>query len=210
MNSQNESYDLSGKGLGSLGELENALPAPLKKASAARAVLLLTVIVSVFGIGGAKLHGQYNDVQNTYTATDKYGHSMQDDLATQADAAANLIRQSEKILSPDSDDILYAKDALADWNEAAKTNDPSKQYQANKALSGAVDTLFLSSKATTDDLATIQGLYDEFLSCQSIIERSGASYNNQVKDYQDMTKQFPANVLGFLWGCSELSEFANN
>ena len=65
---QQETFTIHGPQLEVLGEVESKLPAPAKKRSTASVVLVALVLVSVFGIGGAKLKGKYNDTAKLYTA----------------------------------------------------------------------------------------------------------------------------------------------
>ena len=58
---QQETFTIHGPQLEVLGEVESKLPAPAKKRSTASVVLVALALVSVFGIGGAKLKGTYND-----------------------------------------------------------------------------------------------------------------------------------------------------
>ena len=74
-----ETFTIHGPQLEVLGEVESKLPAPAKKRSTASVVLVALVLVSVFGIGGAKLKGKYNDTAKLYTAIDKYNNSIQTD-----------------------------------------------------------------------------------------------------------------------------------
>ena len=96
---QQETFVLHGPQLEVLGAVESKLPAPAKKRGTAAAVLVLLALVSVFGIGGARLKGLHDQTQALYSAAqDEYGHSIQGDFAAQADAAANLIRVAGRTL----------------------------------------------------------------------------------------------------------------
>ena len=57
---QQETFTIHGPQLEVLGEVESKLPAPAKKRSTASVVLVALALVSVFGIGGAKLKEKYN------------------------------------------------------------------------------------------------------------------------------------------------------
>ena len=88
---QQETFTIHGPQLEVLGEVESKLPAPAKKRSTASVVLVALALVSVFGIGGAKLKGKYNDTAKIYTAIDKYNNSIQTDFGTQVDAGDMMI-----------------------------------------------------------------------------------------------------------------------
>ena len=56
---QQENFTIHGPQLEILGEVETKLPAPAKKRGTASIVLVALALVSVLGIGGAKLKGMY-------------------------------------------------------------------------------------------------------------------------------------------------------
>ena len=191
--------------------IENSLPPLLQKPSVARLTLIVSIIVSLFGIGGGKLHSLYTDTMDLYTATNSYGQGIQNDFSSQADAAANIIRLSGKILGENDSDYIYAKDALDNWNETPV--DPSLQYDANKTLCGAIDTLYTITINYCDEekLEQLQSLYDVFLSCQDTIARAAANqYNPSVEEYNTQINEYPAKLIGFFWGCTEVDEFASS
>ena len=210
---QQESFTIHGPQLEILGEVETKLPAPAKKRPVAAGVLALCVLVSVFGIGGSALKSQYRAVCDTYTATDKYGHGIQQDFDTQADAAANLIRLCEPVLGSDNDAVFSANAALDAWNTSAQENgaQPPVQYAANKQLYSAVDALYAEGSAKADSNAKRQmdTQYDAFVSAQATIERAAAAYNQQADAYNKQAAVFPANVISGLWGVGEVPSFSN-
>lgn len=210
---QQESFTIHGPQLEILGEVETKLPAPAKKRPVAAGVLALCVLVSVFGIGGSALKSQYRAVCDTYIATDKYGHGIQQDFDTQADAAANLIRLCEPVLGSDNDAVFSATAALDTWNTSAQENgaQPPVQYAANKQLYSAVDTLYAtgSAKAGSDAKRQMDTQYDAFVSAQATVERAAAAYNQQAAAYNKKAAAFPANVISALWGVGEVPSFSN-
>ena len=210
---QQESFTIHGPQLEILGEVETKLPAPAKKRPVAAGVLALCVLVSVFGIGGHALKSQYSAVCAAYTATDKYGHGIQQDFDTQADAAANLIRLSEPVLGSDNDAVSTATAALDAWNTSAQEDgaQPSVQYAGNKQLYSAVDALYAagSAKAGSDVKRQMDNQYDAFVSAQATIERAAAAYNQQADAYNKKAAAFPANVISALWRVGEVPSFSN-
>ena len=167
----------------------------------------------VLGIGGSALKSQYRAVCDTYTATDKYGHGIQQDFDTQADAAANLIRLCEPVLGSDNDAVFSAAAALDAWNTSAQENgaQPPVQYAANKQLYSAVDALYAtgSAKASGDAKRQMDTQYDAFVSAQATVERAAAAYNQQADAYNKQAAAFPANVISALWGVGEVPSFSN-
>lgn len=205
---QQETFTIHGPQLEILGEVETKLPAPVKKRSTASLALVVLALVSVFGIGGAKLKGVYTDTAEIYTAAvDNYGHSIQGDFETQADAAANLIKQAGYVDNTPAA-LQDAEDALAAWNAADKT--PAAQYTANRQLYNAVDALYaaLNNKVDSSTQRALDDQYNAFVSAQATIERAAAEYNLSVEDYEKTVSQFPANVISGLWGAQTPSRFA--
>ena len=126
---QQENFTIHGPQLEILGEVETKLPAPAKKRGTASIVLVALALVSVLGIGGAKLKGVYRETAEIYTsAQDEYGHSIQGDFEAQADAAANLIKQAGYVDSTPAAALQEAEDALATWNDT--DDSPAVQYAA--------------------------------------------------------------------------------
>lgn len=208
---QQETFTIQGPQLEVFGQLESKLPPPAKKRPVAGLVLAAAVLVSVFGIGGAKLNGVYQDTREVYTSqVDEYGHGIQTDFAAQADAAASMIRVAGGVLGEDDPTLAAAQGCLDAWNREAEAKQPGAQYDLNLQLYSAVEQLYQVSYSEAD--ARQQGQLDDlnsrFLSAQDTINRAGADYNRQAGEYNAMAGGFPANLIGALWGAGELETFA--
>lgn len=210
---QQETFEIKGPQLEVFGEVESKLPAPVKKKPVAAGFLVVLALLSVFGIGGAKLKGQYQNTMEIYTSVvDEYGNGIQTDFDAQADAAANLIRAADKVMGEHSGSYAaYAQECLDVWNDTPRT--PAAQYVANKALYGAVDTLYNTAEwrqqESDSSWKQIEGLYQDFVSCQSTISRATANdYNPAAQKYNKTTSGFPANLIGTVWGVGEIEQFA--
>ena len=200
---QQENFTIHGPQLEILGEVETKLPAPAKKRGTASIVLVALALVSVLGIGGAKLKGMYRETAEIYTsAQDEYGHSIQGDFEAQADAAANLIKQAGYVDSTPAAALQEAEDALAAWNDT--DDSPAVQYAANRRLYNAVDTLY----ASLNNQRALDDQYNAFVSAQATIERAANVYNLWVEDYEKAVSQFPANLISGLWGAQAPERFA--
>lgn len=205
---QQETFTIHGPQLEVLGAVETKLPAPAKKRGTASIALVVLALVSVLGIGGAKLKGVYKDTAEIYTsAQDNYGHSIQGDFDTQADAAANLIKQAGYVDAA-STALQDAEEALDAWNAAERT--PASQYTANRKLYSAVDALYasLNNQVDAGTQRALDDQYNAFVSAQATIERAAAEYNLSVDDYEKTVAQFPANVIAGLWGAQTPGRFA--
>ncbi len=156
-----------------------------------------------------QLKGVYRETAEIYTsAQDEYGHSIQGDFETQADAAANLIKQAGYVDSTPAAALQEAEDALAAWNDT--DDSPAVQYAANRRLYNAVDTLYASLNNKVDDSTqrALDDQYNAFVSAQATIERAANVYNLWVEDYEKTVSQFPANLISGLWGAQAPERFA--
>lgn len=207
---QQESFTIRGPQLEVLGELESKLPAPARRAPTGALVLAVLALVSVFGIGGAKLKGRYEQVRAVYTtSTNEYGDGIQTDLAAQADAAASLIRLAGRILGEDDPAVVQANQALDAWNAAPA--EPAAQYSANQGLYAAVGDAYNAAvlKGDSDQKTQLDGLYSEFTSRQALVERAAANdYNPKAEEYNLITRSLPGSLIGQLWGVKDAQLFA--
>lgn len=207
---QQESFTIRGPQLEVLGELESKLPAPARRAPTGALVLAVLALVSVFGIGGAKLKGRYEQVRAVYTtSTNEYGDGIQTDLAAQADAAASLIRLAGRILGEDDPAVVQANQALDAWNAAPA--EPAAQYSANQGLYAAVGDAYNAAvlKGDSDQKTQLDGLYSEFTSRQALVERAAANdYTPKAEEYNRITRSLPGSLIGQLWGVKDAQLFA--
>ena len=207
---QQESFEIKGPQLEILGEAESHLPAPVRKKPVAALVLAALALVSVLGIGGVRLQARYQKVQALYSSqTDEYGHGIQSDFDAQVDAAASLIRVAQSVLGQEDDNVRQAQTQLDNWNSISRT--PSQQYQVNRSLYTAVDTLYNTAcdQADSSKRDQLEELYAEFTSRQAILERETAQdYNPAAEEYNRITAGFPGNLIGHLWGVDTAELYA--
>ncbi len=207
---QQESFEIKGPQLEVFGEVETKLPAAAKKRPTALAVLLAAALASVLGIGGAQLKSQWRKTSEIYTnQIDKYGNGIQQDLSSQADAAASLIRIAGAVVGTQDADLQAAQTALDNWNEAADRKNANEQYVLNQQLYTAIDTLYTAAADEADDKAKGQltDLYDSFVSSQMILDRETAAYNKEADSYLKLTAGFPGGVQAALWGVGDIPTF---
>lgn len=207
---QQESFEIKGPQLEVFGEVETKLPAPAKKRPTALAVLVAAALVSVLGIGGAQLKGQWRETSEIYTnQIDEYGNGIQQDFSSQADAAASLIRIAGAVVGEQDADLQAAQTALENWNKAAERKNANEQYTLNRQLYTAIDTLYTAAADEADSKAKGQltDLYDSFVSSQMILDRETAAYNQQADAYLKLTRGFPGGVQAALWGVGDIPTF---
>lgn len=207
---QQESFEIKGPQLEVFGEVETKLPAPAKKRPTALAVLVAAALVSVLGIGGAQLKGQWRETSEIYTnQIDEYGNGIQQDFSSQADAAASLIRIAGAVVGEQDADLQAAQTALENWNKAADRKNANEQYTLNRQLYTAIDTLYTAAADEADSKAKGQltDLYDSFVSSKMILDRETAAYNQQADAYLKLTRGFPGGVQAALWGVGDIPTF---
>lgn len=207
---QQESFEIKGPQLEVFGEVETKLPAPAKKRPTALAVLVAAALVSVLGIGGAQLKGQWRETSEIYTSQiDDYGNGIQQDFSNQADAAASLIRIAGAVVGEQDADLQAAQTALENWNKAADRKNANEQYTLNRQLYTAIDTLYTAAADEADSKAKGQltDLYDSFVSSQMILDRETTAYNQQADAYLKLTRGFPGGVQAALWGVGDIPTF---
>ncbi len=207
---QNETFEIKGPQLEVLGQAESKLPAPARKRPVAVLFLAVMIAVSVFGIGGVRLKGKYNNVVSIYTEeSDRHGNGIQGDFSVQMDNAANLTRQCQKILGQDSAECAAVSGLVAQWETTPRT--PSAQYEVITRLNGAVDAMYSAAKAAAsgEDLDRVEGLDANYVSTQSILEREIAqNYTTAAQEYNQLAGSFPASLIAPLWGAGEAELFA--
>lgn len=205
---QQESFTVQGPQLRVLGEAESKLPAPARKRPFANILLVAAILVSVFGIGGARLKAQQSAVLKQYAVTNQYNQGIQNDLAALADASASFINIAGSACGKDA--VQEAQAALDAWNAAA--GDPASQYAAEHRLYSAVDgvynTCVREHDLSPDAKERLEELYATVVSAQAVIDREGAAYNGEARAYNDLAESFPANIVGAVWGAGPVPEFS--
>ena len=209
--------------------LEKALPAALGKQAVAVALCIVVMLGCFIGFGGAKLRAKYDTVKNGFTtgvAADS-GYTLNEELTTRLNTAANIITTASNTLGADSTEVQTAQAALDDFTallaaiqsggkSQAQTSLPYYQgstmhamYQANETLGTAIGQLYAKLQEQAADpmkMGAVQGQYSQFNSAQTII--SNLHYNDAVQSYQKDVGGFPASVLGKLFGIQEVELFA--
>ena len=97
-----------------LASLEKALPAALSKQAVAVALCIVVMLGCFVGFGGAKLRAKYDTVKNGFTtgvAADS-GYTLNEELTTRLNTAANIITTASNTLGADSTEVQTAQAAL--------------------------------------------------------------------------------------------------
>lgn len=212
-----------------LAGLEKALPAALGKQAVAAALSIVVMLACFFGFGGAKLRAKYDTVKNGFTtgvAADS-GYTLNEELTTRLNTAANIITTASNTLGADSTEVQTAQAALDSFSAClgavqsdGKIHAPDSLsvytggrmqmlYQSNETLGTAIGQLYAKLQEQAADpmkMGAVQGQYSQFNSAQTII--SNLHYNDAVQSYQKDVGGFPASVLSKLFGIQEVELFA--
>ena len=196
-----------------LAGLEKALPAALSKQA----------------VAGAKLRAKYDTVKNGFTtgvAADS-GYTLNEELTTRLNTAANIITTASNTLGTDSTEVQTAQAALDSFSAClgavqsdGRIHAPDSLsvytggrmhmlYQSNETLGTAIGQLYAKLQEQAADpmkMGAVQGQYSQFNRAQTII--SNLHYNDAVQSYQKDVGGFPASVLGKLFGIQEVELFA--
>lgn len=212
-----------------LAGLEKAMPAALGKQAVAVALSIVVMLGCFVGFGGAKLRAKYDTVKNGFSTgvTADSGYSLNEELTTRLNTAANIITTASNTMGADSTEVQTAQTALDDFTailaaiqsggkSQAQTSLPYYQgstmhamYQANETLGTAIGQLYAKLQEQAADpmkMGAVQSQYSQFNSAQTII--SNLHYNDAVQSYQKDVSGFPASVLGKLFGIQEVELFA--
>ena len=212
-----------------LSALERKLPGALRQQAVAVVLCIVVAVASVLGFGGAKLKAKYNTASQwfTYGVSADNGYTLNEELLTRLNTAANVITTGTSTLGADSTEVQYAQTALDDFSACLDavqsggvkqdlTSLPYYQgstmhalYQANEALGAMIDQLYAKMQEQAEDpmkMGAVQGQYGQFNSAQTIL--SNLNYNQAVTAYQQETSGFPAALLKGLFGIQEVEPFA--
>lgn len=205
---QQQAFEIRGPQLEILGEVETKLPAPARRRPVAAFVLAVCMLLSVFGIGGARLKGQHDALLREFAATNSYNQGIQNDFVAQTDAAASYIRIAENQLGAGHDAVQAAQQALDNWNAQHNAREPGLEYALNQALYHALTELHQVANGREDD--RLAGLYATFTSAQATIDRAGAAWNDQARAYNKTVSGFPAGLVAGVWGVNGIPLFAGS
>ena len=209
--------------------IARALPAALGRQAVAVLLSIVVMLGCFVGFGGAKLRAKYDTVKNGFTtgvAADS-GYSLNEELTTRLNTAANIITTASNTLGADRTEVQTAQAALDSFSAClgavqsdGKIHAPDSLsvytggrmhmlYQSNETLGTAIGQLYAKLQEQAADpmkMGAVQGQYSQFNSAQTII--SNLHYNDAVQSYQKDVGGFPASVLGKLFGIQEVELFA--
>ena len=188
-----------------LGEVETKLPQPVQRRATAWVLTVAVALAAVFGLGGMKLQSARRAAAKEFTtgAHEEYeGFSLSGDLNERLEAGATLAKIGKQQLGETNAFVSEAFAQVDALKEALASGSPAACYRANTALGKAVEALYPNLQE--NDTAKAQ--WEEFKSRQYTIDLS--AYNKVAEQYNDQAAAFPANLIGAVWGATEVEPFA--
>lgn len=188
-----------------LGEVETKLPQPVQRRATAWVLTAAVALAAVFGLGGMKLQSAHRAAVTEFTtgAHEEYeGFSLSGDLNERLEAGATLAKIGKQQLGETNAFVSEAFAQVDALKEALASGSPAACYRANTALGKAVEALYPNLQE--NDTAKAQ--WEEFKSRQYTIDHS--AYNTVAEQYNDRAAAFPANLIGAVWGATEVERFA--
>lgn len=212
-----------------LAALEQALPPALRQQAAAAALSLVLMAGCFVGFGCAKLQAQAREAGQWFHTgvTADAGYSLNEELTTRGNTAANIITTGTHTLGADDAAVQAAQAALenfSSWLTAVQTGGKQQPaaslssydgsamhalYLANETLGSAIDQLYARLQEQAADpmkMGAVQGQYGQFNSSGTIL--GNLQYNQSVAAWQAETSGFPASLFKSLFGIEEVQPFA--
>ena len=162
-----------------LGEVETKLPQPVQRRATAWVLTVAVALAAVFGLGGMKLQSAHRAAVKEFTTG---AHEEYEGFSLSVDLNERL--EAGATLAK------IGKQQLGETN--AFVNEAFAQVEA------------LYPNLQENDTAKAQ--WEEFKSRQYTIDLS--AYNTVAEQYNDMAAAFPANLIGAVWGATEVERFA--
>ena len=194
-----------------LAALEQALPAALRTQTAAAVLCAVMVLAAVFGLGGVKLRGQYNNVVESFTvgAAGDHGYSVWSELNARANNAANILTSARNAAGVKQQYLDEAQAALDEFAQVLEGGSVHEMYQADQKLQAAVDLLYGDLQNNAPDpmqMGAVGQQYSEFNNTQFVI--GNLPYNEEAARYNETARGFPASLIAGLWGAGQVELFA--
>ena len=199
-----------------LRKLESALPGALRTQAAAAAVLVVVMLVSVLGIGGAKLHSSYKKAADSFAAgvaeDVKSGgqYTMLAQLGKRVSTAQNEIQASFGFDGVSESIRTQAQEALLAMEQALDEDaGPAELYAADVALEAAINLLHANVQEHAPDpmqTGAEQTAFQQFASAGTTLNH--LSYNDAAQRYNQTADDLLAGLVGKLWGGGKVEMFA--
>ncbi len=165
------------------------------------------VLGTLFGTGRSVTALRQEVTEAFYVGTDQSGYGVATNLSLRIEYARNLCKIAADY---DTDAERAAVEAACVALESAESF--SEKYDANTALTDAVDTLdrrLQQLELTQEDESYRKSLTADIDSYQMKLDKLAVSFNSSVRSFnQDILGSFPVNVLRIPAGLEEVEEYS--
>lgn len=177
----------------------------LKKRTTAALVLVLSALLSVFGIGGWKLHQARAEAEKVFFEGSG-GFSVYQDLLELREVGYNLLRITESTGGADAEQRAAAS-AWARLDEAKTPEEYAAAYSELSASVAALDRALTEEKTDLPDSWTRQlGNFYNFASHL----RFDSYYDEKTTEYNRLLQDPLAALVGRLTGCGQMPRFTED
>ena len=187
--------------------LEERLPAVLQNRTVALVLALLMGLVGVLGLGAVRLRADYAKTACIFTqGTAGDGYSIAYDLSYRQQIAQSLLAEGSNRRGDSDPYVVQVRSALNLLPQQVDlaVDSPSGLYRLDRELGSAVEALVRAMGYKNDPV--LAPLWAEFTAREQIMDGDG--YNDAAQKFNRRLGQFPANIIGALWGVPELERFA--
>lgn len=172
-------------------------------------VLVVCVLGSIVGLGGAGLVRERNMLMNVfYNGTERQEtarYSMDAYLDRAAECVQVMIAEAQLYLGDDCVPAQEMKNALAYFGDDDTLD---QRYAAYTELQKDSDTLYnamYAAELTDAERANFKRAYDDFWGSDKYIRKD--AYREMAADFNTELKNFPANAVAKIMGVEELNSF---
>ncbi len=180
----------------------------LKKSGAAYTVLAVVVVFgALFGTWRSLTGLRKDTAEAFYVGVDDSGYGISTNLDLRVEYARNLCK-----IAADYDVTAEIDAVEAACTELEDAEDFDEKYDANNALTDAVDMLSLAlqrQSLSQEDEGYRKSLTADIASYEMRIDKLATDFNAGVRQFNgDIMGGFPAGALGSVTGVKELEEYA--
>lgn len=169
----------------------------------ALALCVVCALVSIFGIGGMKLKGKYDDVAAYFVEGEDERHNMEAYLDRCSEYADDLANAAKKYLIYDEeiDAVLEYSDELN-----VEYGHSGSRYANYVQLTEAVEELYTQLEiAGSYEEPDVMLAYGDYQSAADLIKRD--DYHSKARAYNDLASGFPASLIASVWGVDWVDTF---
>ncbi len=172
----------------------------LENRKLAGVVLVLAVVLSIFGIGGAKLSGVAQKAETFFA------ENIMGDITARKAAANNFLDVTKESVGG-SAAYSSAQKALEQLENSVEADEV---YRANVQLTSSIELLYgeyCDKNGEPSTGSVEQEQLSELRSRDAIISHSVQEYNDIARDAQQKMSGFPAGIIAALTG-ADVAQFA--